>query len=153
MTGTPIDINRCSLQMTEPQWQMLIARLEAGETPPQPAARDREAVRYPHVRRMGLRVAHSGGRLTYHVVRSRNLSSGGAGFLHGQFLYPQTACHLLLPTRWDEFVVLAGTVCWCRHVQGISHEAGMRFERAIQIDEFLDPKTCDLAAGGLRAAV
>lgn len=136
------DIARSSLQMSDHKWNMLIATLEAGKGPEVPATRDRrdlDTVRHPHVRKMALRVVHPGGTATSHLVRSRNLSVGGVGFLHGQFLYPQTACYVVLPTRWGENVILPGKVGWCRHVTGQSHEIGVRFDQVIQIDEFLDP--------------
>ena len=143
MANADRDIARSSLQMSEPQWNALIATLEAGKGPQIPATRDRrdlDTVRYPHVRKMALRVQHPGGTATSHLVRSRNLSCGGVGFLHGQFLYPKTVCFIVLPTRWGENVILPGKVSWCRHVGGRSHEVGVCFDQVIQIDEFLDPQ-------------
>ncbi|MEM7626988.1 MAG: PilZ domain-containing protein [Planctomycetota bacterium] len=142
MARSTHDIARSSLQMSEYKWNMLIATLEAGKGPEVPATRDRrdlDTVRYPFVRKMALRVQHPGGTATSHLVRSRNLSRGGVGFLHGQFLYPNTVCYVVIPTRWGENVILPGRVSWCRHVSGQTHEVGMRFDQVIQVDEFLDP--------------
>jgi len=141
------DILKSSLQLSEKQWQVLIAMLEAGKGPTVPATRDRrdfEIKRYPHVRRVALRVMHTGGQNTSHLVRSRNLSVGGMGFIHLNFLYPDTPCHVALQTRHGESVALAGRVTWCRHVSGKSHEIGFRFDQMIEIDEFVPP---DVLAG------
>ncbi|MEM1027420.1 MAG: PilZ domain-containing protein [Planctomycetota bacterium] len=140
------DILHTSLNLTEKQWETLIATLEAGKGPTVPATRDRrdlDVKRYPHVRRVALRVIHTGGQKTSHLVRSRNLSVGGMGFIHLSFLYPGTVCHVALQTRHGESVALAGKVSWCRHVSGQSHEIGLRFDQLIQIDEFIDLEALD----------
>ncbi len=136
------DILKSSLQLSEKQWEILIATLEAGKGPTVPATRDRRDLdikRYPHVRRVALRIVHSGGQKTSHLVRSRNLSVGGMGFIHLSFLYPDTPCHVALQTRHGESVALSGKVTWCRHLSGKSHEIGLRFDQLIQIDEFIEP--------------
>ena len=140
------DILRTSLNLTEKQWEVLIATLEAGKGPTVPATRDRrdlDVTRYPHVRRVALRIIHQGGQKTSHLVRSRNLSVGGMSFIHLSFLYPGTACHVALQTRYGESVALTGKVIWCRHVSGRSHEIGLRFDQMIQIDEFVPPEVLD----------
>ncbi|MBB6428904.1 PilZ domain-containing protein [Algisphaera agarilytica] len=132
-----------SLKLTEKQWGTLISSLEAGKGPTVPATRDRRDLdikRYPHVTKVALRVIHPGGQKTSHLVRSRNLSSGGMGFLHLSFLYPDTPCHIALQTRHGESVAMSGKVSWCRLVSGKSHEIGFRFDQMIQIDEFIDPE-------------
>lgn len=137
------DILKSSLQLSEKQWRVLIATLEAGKGPTVPATRDRrdfELKRYPHVRRVALRIMHAGGQKTSHLVRSRNLSVGGMGFIHLSFLYPDTPCHVAIQTRHGESVALSGRVSWCRHVAGKSHEIGLRFNQIIQIDEFIEPE-------------
>lgn len=140
------NILKSSLQLTEKQWGVLIATLEAGKGPTVPATRDRRDLdikRHPHVKRVALRIIHPGGQKTSHLVRSRNLSVGGMGFIHLSFLYPDTACHIALQTRHGESVALSGRVSWCRHVSGKSHEIGFRFDQMIQIDEFIDPEVID----------
>jgi len=140
------DIIRCSLRLSEKQWGVLIKTLEAGKGPTMAATRcrrDADLVRYLHVKRAGLRVVHPGGRATSHLVRVRNLSSGGVGFIHGSFLYPDTACHVAIQTRHGDSVALAGAVTWCRHIGGKSHEIGLRFAQLIRIDEFVHPDVLD----------
>ncbi|MEM9418835.1 MAG: PilZ domain-containing protein [Planctomycetota bacterium] len=136
------DIMNTSLKLTEKQWGQLIATLEAGKGPTVPATRDRRDLdikRYPHVRKVALRIIHPGGQKTSHLVRSRNISAGGMSFLHLSFLYPGTACHVALQTRHGESVAMSGKVSWCRLVSGRSHEIGFRFDHIIQIDEFVEP--------------
>ena len=140
------DILHTSLNLTEKQWETLIATLEAGKGPMVPATRDRrdlDVKRYPHVRRVALRVIHTGGQKTSHLVRSRNLSVGGMGIIHLTYLYPGTVCHVARQPRQGESVALSGKDRWGRHVSGQSHEIGLRFDQLIQIDEFIDPEALD----------
>lgn len=148
MSGNDNDITKRSLQLSEQQWGNLIAVMEAGKGPTVPATRDRrdlDTVRYPFVRRAALRISHPGGTVTTHLVRTRNLSTGGVGFIHGAFLYPQTTCHVALQTRHGESVALSGQVGWCRHVSGKSHEIGVRLNQVIQVDEFVPPEEMEKA--------
>lgn len=136
------DISKRSLQLSEKEWGVLIGTLEAGKGPTVPATRDRrdlEATRFPLVKRCALRVLHPSGNVTSHLVRSRNISMGGMGFIHLSFLYPDTDCHVALQTRAGESVAMAGKVSWCRHVSGKSHEIGFRFDQMIPVGEFIEP--------------
>ena len=136
------DLAKTSLKLSEAQWEQLIDQLEAGRGPTVPATRDRRDLdikRHRHVRRAALRVQHPSGPATSHLVRTRNLSSGGVGFIHSTFLYGNTPCHIALQTRYRESVALSGKVMWCRHVAGQGHEIGMSFDQMIEIDEFIDP--------------
>lgn len=134
------DIGRGSLKLSESQWRELIGRLEAGKGPTVPATQDRrdlDALRYPWVRPAAIRVVHPGGNATSHLVRTRNVSIGGLGFIHSSFLYPNTPCHLAMRTIHGESVAVPGRILWCRHVSGRSHELGVRFGRLLEIKEFV----------------
>ncbi len=134
------DIARSSLNLSEDQWVQLIEKLESGTGPTIPATRDRrdlDVLRYKHVKRAALRVQHLGGSATSHLVRTRNLSAGGVGLIHNSFIYPNTVGHIALQTRYGESVALAGQIMWCRHLEGQSHEVGMRFTSMIEIGEFV----------------
>lgn len=138
-----------SLNLTESQWSEMIAKVESGRGPGVPATQDRrdlDQVRVSYVKRAALRVTHPDNRVTSHLIRTRNLSVGGVSFIHGCFLYPKTRCYIALATRHGEGVALSGTVSWCRHVQGRGHEVGFRFDRVIQVDEFIDPDAGQNAA-------
>ena len=61
------------------------------------------------------------------LVKSIDLSRGGVGFNHRQYLYPGTAvrvCFHTLPKR----PVIKGVVVNCRHMEGAMHRIGVRFE-------------------------
>lgn len=138
-----------SLNLTEGQWSEMIAKVESGRGPGVPATQDRrdlDQVRVPYVHRAALRVTHPDNRVTSHLIRTRNLSVGGVSFIHGCFLYPQTRCYIALATKHGEGVALSGCVSWCRHVQGRGHEVGMRFDRVIQLDEFIEDAAGEVAA-------
>ena len=60
-------------------------------------------------------------------VESIDLSRGGVGFNHRQYLYPGTTvrvCFHTLPKR----PVIKGVVVNCRHMDGAMHRIGVRFE-------------------------
>jgi hypothetical protein len=146
------NIARCSLTLNEAQWGQLLDRIESGKGPTVPATRDRrdlDATRYPLVRPAAMRVVHPGGNVTSHLVRTRNLSAGGVGILHSSFLHPGTACHFAIKTIHGENVAVPARILWCRHVEGRCHELGLRFDRMLQIDEFVPAKA---AKSGTSAA-
>ena len=129
-----------SLQMSEDDWSHLIADVEAARGPavaPTMDRRDLDMVRHAYTRQFALRVTHGEAPATLHVVRARNLSAGGLGFFHGCFLYTGTPCHVALQTVHGEKVALPAKVSWCRHVRGQTHEIGVRFDRLIEIKEFI----------------
>lgn len=134
---------RNSLNLSEAEWGVLIERMEAARGPEVPATRDRrdyEQIRHTFVRRAALRIQHPAGNTTTHMVRTRNISCGGLGFVHGAFLYDNTKLHIALQTRMGEGVALAGKVVWSRHIEGQSHEIGVRFAQPIDITEFIEPE-------------
>jgi hypothetical protein len=74
------------------------------------------------------------------LVRARNLSSWGMGFLHGGFLYTGTAVRILLKTTDDEPVIVAGMIVRCVHVRAHVHEIGVRFDEELDLSAFTGGK-------------
>ena len=101
--------------------------------------------RYPYRLRGGLMVSveHPGGSRIGCLVRTRNLSRSGLGFLHGGFLHRGTRCSMLLRNVDADDVTSAtgtlveGAVMHCRHIVGRVHEVGVRFDRIINTQDFL----------------
>lgn len=84
-----------------------------------------------------VRIGQPGGTSGTFIVRPRNLSRTGMGFLHGSFCYPGSPCEVLLPTCEDERAALSGRVIRCRHVRANVHELGMQFAQPIELGRFV----------------
>ena len=84
-----------------------------------------------------VRVEHLGGGTSDLLVSSRNLSSGGIGFLHGAFMHMGSKCLVVLVAKNSDVVQLRGAVVMCRHVEGLVHEIGVQFDRRIQPERFI----------------
>jgi CheY-like chemotaxis protein/HPt (histidine-containing phosphotransfer) domain-containing protein len=99
----------------------------------------REHERYTYRGAPGLLVTieHPGGSATTYRVMPRNLSSGGLGFLHGNFMYEGTAASLQLRRVDGKMAHVPGKVVRCHHVRGKVHEVGVRFASEINLCDFL----------------
>jgi hypothetical protein len=83
-------------------------------------------------------VMHPGGSRVRYLVRPRNLSRSGLGFLHGNFIYTGTRCVVMLMTHDGAAVPCTARVVRCRHIQGKVHGVGIKFDRALgSLDDFL----------------
>lgn len=94
------------------------------------------------------------GGQSHFIVYGRNISRGGVSVLHGGFLHPGSACRLILQTRGDDLLAVAGIVRHCRLVNHFSHEVGIQFLEEINPRNFLVPDgdddvttTCAAEAG------
>ena len=71
-------------------------------------------------------------------VACRNLSRGGMSILHNSYWHSGTRCTVLLPHNSGRKVPVVGFVTRCRHVRGMIHEVGIRFEEPIDTNEYVD---------------
>jgi len=86
-----------------------------------------------------IRIGQPGGTSGTFIVRPRNLSRTGLGFLHGSFCYPGSHCEVVIPTSDAERAALTGRIVRCRHVRANVHEVGMQFDTPIEIGRFVQP--------------
>ena len=100
----------------------------------------RSSVRLSY-RRSGIKVAvhHPGGTSSVRQVVTRDLSTGGIGFIHSGYLYRGTRIDVLLP-RHDRSGedVIHGTVIECIHVKGAWHSIGVKFAEHISTRLYVD---------------
>ena len=77
------------------------------------------------------------------VVASRNLSQGGASFLHSSYMYPGTLLTIDLVNNSGKIVPRRGTITRCEHRGGRVHEIGVKFDKEVSLREFLhqNPET------------
>ncbi len=70
-------------------------------------------------------------------VLAHNLSRRGVGVIHGRFVYPGTPCEIELYTLRGDLQPRRGSVIYCKHVTGLIHEMGIRFESQVDIRDFV----------------
>jgi len=99
---------------------------------------DRRGVRVSYqVGPIVVNIANQSGDVVRFSVVPRNLATRGMAFIHGQFLYPGTTCHVSLATLAGETMQVGGTIRDCRHVRGLMHEVSVIFHEGIQLDKFI----------------
>jgi len=127
-----------SLRLSQREQDELIAKLD--HSSPTPGTDERRIdERVPYQRQAGLivQMRHPGGSIANYLVRARNLSTSGIGFLHGSFVYPGTRCSLALITIDNRIVRVEGQVVRCRLVCRHIHEVGVHFDRSIRMRDFV----------------
>jgi CheY-like chemotaxis protein len=85
-----------------------------------------------------LQINHPGGSAITCRVACRNLSCGGIGVVHSAFLYPGSTCVVTLPRQGGRPLAASGVILRCVHVQDMVHEIGIKFDREIDVGEFMD---------------
>lgn len=80
---------------------------------------------------------HPGNTAVALKVACRNISSGGLAVLHSAFVYPGSKCRVLLHHVTLGNITVSGTVVRCRHVRGLVHELGVKFDRVLSVRDFV----------------
>lgn len=117
--------------------------------------RERTASRFSFADPQGfvLRIEqHGGGTHDYRVI-GRNISRGGIAVFHGQVVYPNTRCMAILRTNAGTSVSLPCTVVYCHHFRARIHEIGLRFDKPIDVNLFLEPAPVESCGAEHRRAV
>ncbi len=104
-------------------------------------ANNRKYPRYPYQPAADpvVNVFHPGSKkMVRYAVSARNLSCSGFGFLHGNFVYPDTRCVVSLEKRDGQRANIPGKVAWCRLHRANVHEIGVQFAQHIEPADFLN---------------
>ncbi len=126
-----------ALRLSDSQRQSLLAFLNSRRTAmPGPGQRGDERVDFA-VKGLMIQMRHPGGSSINYVVRPRNLSASGVGFLHGSFCYTGTPVELSLRSIDGERTAIYGHVVRCNHLQGLVHEVGVKFQEPIDPDRYI----------------
>ncbi len=139
-----------TLRLTDRELGLLLATLEGqGARVAKPAGsgatggkqrRKYERFMYRKQSALILTVSERDGNEKRFLVRARNLSSWGMGFLHGGFLYSGTPVRLVLQTLDNEPVIVSGTIVRCSHVRAHVHDIGVRFDAEVDLSCFTPAK-------------
>lgn len=76
-----------------------------------------------------------------YLVHSRNISSGGLGFVHDQEMHAGTRCTVALQPPRGRGLIISARVAWCREIsriaeQTLRYDVGVQFDRPIDISPF-----------------
>ncbi len=102
----------------------------------------RQAVRHEYVvaDELMLTVLEAGEGARHFLVRPRNISTCGLGFLHSRPLAPGTACRITLLTSSGGGLTVEAEVIRCCALSAASHVVGIRFLQAIDVATILGPQ-------------
>lgn len=130
--------------LSDQQWMSILERIERKSReamPPDDAESQRAEPRYVHDTRCLLRVGSHGPDCGTFMVRTRNISSGGLGFVHSEPMSTGTRCTVALETDDGHGVIASARVAWCREilqleVESAMFEVGVQFDRPIDLEPF-----------------
>ncbi len=104
-----------------------------------PAQMDRRSLRVEfNVGQLVVTITHPNRHVAAYSVAPRNLSRRGIAFIHGQFIYVDSPCTVMMPTRDGKWVNVTGKVVGCRHLSGLLHEVSVAFKEDIDLTAFID---------------
>ncbi len=142
------------VKLSSAEREELLQRLDGAATRPRGRSR-RTDTRLPfRIANVPILIAQPGKVFGRFLVVTRNISGGGLAFVHGSYVHPGTRCHITLPECDGGRAVLKGVTVSCRHVSGMLHEVGLRFDARIDVRRFIadtKPTTDDDAALDLPA--
>ncbi len=128
-----------SLRLDERMLNAVLDKLDT-ELDNQGVNTHRTYVRWPF-RHTDIEVAltHPGGSKSSVLVACRNLSCGGISLLHNAYVHVNTPIEVMLPHPFRGQVAQQGKVTRCRHRGGLLHEVGVRFDKQINVRDFIRP--------------
>ncbi|MEM6391922.1 MAG: PilZ domain-containing protein [Planctomycetota bacterium] len=137
-----------TLKLTDEAWISLVKKLdEKNPQPPTSSKRGFERIAYCDMALAICEVEHPGGNLARFSIRTRDLSASGIGFFHGQYLYPESRCSVILMAQDTGMTRLGGTVKRCHLVQGRIHMIGIAFDELIEPERFTG-RVAPVSVGG-----
>lgn len=92
-------------------------------------------------------VQNQDGSRGVYIASARNISAGGIGFLHGEFLLAGSDCFVVLTPRNGAKATIRGTVRHCRLAEPGAYDVGVQFSQEI------DPRLYLPADGDARVIV
>lgn len=132
-----------TLGLGQRELDILLDRLEAMDKSG-PSSSKRGFLRWPFRRAsVLLKIIHPGGTEVALKLACRNISKGGMALLHSAFVHPGSHCVVSLPKRNNTIGEVKGVICRCIHRAGKLHELGIQFAQAVDLTEYIDPRSAD----------
>lgn len=125
-----------TLRLSDEQWQELSSKLDV-EDPCVIGQRRYERITYRRLAQIAVAIQRPNGEWAMYAVRSRDLSPGGIGFIHGSYIHTGCACRVILKDSHDHAVCLEGSVKRCELINGNAHHVGVQFEKEIELTDYI----------------
>jgi CheY-like chemotaxis protein len=131
----PID----TLKLSVKDRRTMIDSMEADRLSQTRSTENRRGVRVPfNIGTIVIAVTQPSGHSVRYAVAPRNLSTRGLAFVHGRFLYKNSALQVLLPDVDRKSIqILTGLVLDCRHITGLIHEVSVKFDKPMDLRRFV----------------
>lgn len=128
-------VDTTRLWVSDQQWLAILERVQRGQPaidPPRDECR-RLHPRQSYECRCLLRLSAVAGTF---IVRTRDISSGGLCFVHGQPLRASTRCTIALQPEAGPGRILSAVVAWCKEIEFFdpdveAYEVGVKFDTPI----------------------
>ena len=135
--GTPDTQKVDTLRLQEKDIGVLLSYLDAQSKAKDKGTRKFERFTYREVTAIVLTIEQFDSSQRSYLVRPRNLSEGGLGFIHGTFVYPGSKAVVTLMNREKQQVSIPGKIVRCRHVRAHIHEVGMKFDEPLDLTKYM----------------
>lgn len=119
--------------------EMLDTLDNSRSSPPDSNRRNNQRRACQQVAGLLLELEHPTGARFHFIVRPRDISRTGMGFLHGGYVHKGTKAAVSLVMLDREVISRVGAVVRCRHVQGLIHEVGVKFDEPFETEPFAAP--------------
>ncbi|MGB0766906.1 MAG: PilZ domain-containing protein [Phycisphaeraceae bacterium] len=137
------ELDSTRLWVSDQQWLAILERVQRGQPAVERVVEEdnrRLYARQAYECRCLLRLSAEAG--TY-IVRTRDISSGGLRFVHGQSLRPSTRCTIALQSDFGPGRIISAVVAWCKEIDlydpGVeAFELGLKFDTPIDTRAFID---------------
>ena len=131
-SNQPID----TLRLTDEQWHELSQRLDRHD-PYVTGQRRHQRVAYRKLAQIAVAVKQQDGQWAKYIVRSRDISPGGIGFIHGSYIHNNSECRIILKNTHGQITRIDGIVKRCELLEGTAHHVGVEFNEEINIASFV----------------
>ena len=134
-SGVGLDTLR--LWMSDQQWLSLLERIARSSSDYLgPERRQTRKHRHSKTMRCLLRLGFPGTTPGTFMVRSRNISNDGIGFIHGCFIDPGTRCALAVQDDDGFSMMVSGRIAWCKRIDLEAYDVGVQFDQLIEVNRF-----------------
>ena len=128
-----------TLQLSDEQWAELSAKLELFHSA---EGGQRRHVRVPFrtLSQIAVAIQKPDEQWAKYIARSRDLSPGGIGFIHGTYVHPGCRCRVIVKDVDGKPTCLEGVVRRCDLLMGRAHVVGVELNEEIVMSRFISPE-------------
>lgn len=131
------------LWISDRQWMRMLQQIERdSQQYTEDDRRDPSDTRFGVSFRCVIRIGQGSDSAGIYLVRTRDLSAGGIGFMHSQSVPTKTRCTFALQSEDGRGRIVAGQVAWCRPLRHMQtdqpvYAVGLQFDKPIDVKPFV----------------